>query len=155
MRRFSDRAMPRLRLLLASLVALTQGCAVTPEAARRDPIPLPQGNWELVSATFAEHGRIPGAARATVAFEDGRVSAFSGCNTATGAVAGGDGNLQVKELATTRRACPEPVAWFEFRFFRVLRSSPSYHVDGELLVLTLGGDIARFRRVNGAAPAKP
>ena len=127
-------------------VALAQGCAVAP-APKPDPIPLPQGQWELVSATFAEHGRVPGAARATLAFQNGQLSAFSGCNTATGELSGGDGRFEVKELATTRRACPEPVAWFEFRYFRVLRSSPSYHVDGELLVLTLGNDIARFRRV--------
>ena len=140
----------------ALLVALVHGCTMPPVA--RDPIPLPQGSWELVSATFAERGRVPGAARATVAFENGRLSAFGGCNTATGELGGGDGQFEVKEMAVTRRACPERVAWFESRFFKVLRATPSYHVDGELLVLTLGNDVARFRRVNGAAakpPAKP
>ena len=131
----------------ALLIVLIQGCAVAPQAP--DPIPLPRGTWELVSATFAEHGRIPGAARATLAFENGRLSAFSGCNTATGALGGGDGQLQVKELAVTRRGCPEPLAWFESRFFKMLRSTLSYHVDGEILVLTLGSDRARFRRVTG------
>jgi heat shock protein HslJ len=127
------------------LIVLVQGCAVAPE--KLPPIPLPRGNWELVSATFAEHGRIPGAARATIVFDDGRVSAFSGCNTATGALGGGDGQFEVKEMAVTRRGCPEPLGWFESRFFKMLRSTPSYHVDGEILVLTLGNDRARFRRV--------
>jgi heat shock protein HslJ len=115
--------------------------------ARLPPIPLPDGNWELVTATFAEHGRIPGAARATLAFSNGQLSAFSGCNTATGALAGGDGQLEVKELATTRRACPEPLAWFEFRYFRMLRTAPTYHVDGDVLAIGSGNDRARFRRV--------
>jgi heat shock protein HslJ len=142
--------MPRFRPvavhgLAALAIALVQGCAVAPE--KLPPIPLPQGSWELVSATFAEHGRIPGAARATLAFENGRLSAFSGCNTAAGALGGGDGQFEVKELAVTRRGCPEPLAWFESRFFKMLRSTPSYHVDGEILVLTLGSDRARFRRL--------
>src|SRR5262245_28626903 len=134
--------------IAALLIALVQGCA--PEAVKPDLIPLPRGSWELVSATFAEHGRIPGAARATLAFENGRLSAFSGCNTATGALGGGNGQFEVKELAVTRRGCPEPLAWFESRLFKMLRSTPNYHVDGETLVLQLGNDIARFRRV--AAP---
>jgi heat shock protein HslJ len=144
--------MPRFRPvavhgLAALAVALVQGCA--PEAVKPDPIPLPRGSWELASATFAEHGRIPGAARATLAFENGRLSAFSGCNTATGALGGGDGQFEVKEMAVTRRGCPEPLAWFESRFFKMLRATPSYHVDGEILVLTLGNDRARFRRLPG------
>ena len=130
----------------ALLVVLVQGCAA-PEVAKLPPIPLPEGHWELVSATFAEHGRIPGAARATLAFENGRLSAFSGCNTAAGALGGGNGQFEVKELAVTRRGCPEPLAWFESRFFKMLRSTLSYHVDDEILVLTLGNDRARFRRV--------
>jgi heat shock protein HslJ len=145
MSRLPFRALPGLAALL---IALVQGCAIAPEP-KPDPIPLPRGSWELVSATFAEHGRIPGAARATLAFENGRLSAFSGCNTATGALGGGDGQFELKEMAVTRRGCPEPLAWFESRFFKMLRSTPSYHVDGEILVLTLGNDRARFRRVTG------
>lgn len=133
--------------LAALLIAFIQGCA--PEAVKPDPIPLPHGSWELVSASFAEHGRIPGAARATLAFENGRLAAFSGCNTATGALGGGDGQLKVKEFAVTRRGCPEPLAWFESRFFKMLRSGPSYHVDGDMLAITAGSDRARFRRVTG------
>jgi heat shock protein HslJ len=147
-----DVAMPRFHLLrhiAALLVALLHGCALAPapEVAKPDLIPLPQGSWELVGATFAEHGRVPGAPRATVAFENGRVSAFSGCNTATGAVGGGDGQLEVKELAVTRRSCPEPLAWFESRFFKMLRAGPTYYVDDEVLAIHVGADRARFRRV--------
>jgi len=136
--------------LAALLCALIHGCALVPEEKPAPiPIPLPDGNWELVTATFAETGRVPGAARATLAFKDGRLSAFSGCNTANGAMRGGDGQLQVQELAVTRRGCPEPLAWFESRFFKMLRSGPSYHVDGNVLALIAGNDRARFRRVAG------
>ena len=145
--------MPLLRLrpchgLAALLFALIQGCALAP-APEAVPIPLPVGNWELVTATFAEHGRVPGAPRATLAFRNGQVSAFSGCNTANGTVRGGDGQLEVQELAVTRRGCPEPLAWFESRYFKMLRSGSSYHLDGDMLALSAGSDRARFRRVDG------
>jgi heat shock protein HslJ len=148
-----DDTMPRLSLRLvagiaALLIVLFQGC-VAPEVAKLPPIPLPEGSWELVSATFAEHGRVPGAARATLAFSNGQLSAFSGCNTATGALGGGGGQLEVKDLAITRRTCPEPLAWFEFRYFRMLRTAPNYHVDGDVLAIGAGNDRARFRRVSG------
>lgn len=154
--------MPDIRIrsvlsLAALTCALIQGCVSVPEPeeAKLPPIPLPEGNWELVTATFAETGRVPGAPRATLAFKDGRVSAFSGCNTASGMVSGGDGQLEVQELAATRRGCPEPLAWFEARFFKLLRAGPMYHVDGNLLALIAGADRARFRRVAGgnAQPA--
>ena len=149
-----DDVMVKIRLrsltaLAGLLIALILGCALAPEMMKPDPVPLPKGNWELVSATFAEHGRVPGAPRATLAFENGRVSAFSGCNTATGSVGGGDGQLEVKELAVTRRGCPEPLAWFESRFFKMLRAGPTYYVDGEVLAIHVGGDRARFRRATG------
>src|SRR6185503_14103464 len=50
---------PGYGIAAALLIALIQGCAA-PEVAKLPPIPLPEGHWELVSATFAEHGRIPG-----------------------------------------------------------------------------------------------
>lgn len=135
--------------LAALLWALVQGCATVPEPERPAPIPLPDGNWVLITATFAETGRVPGASRATLAFEDGRISAFSGCNTANGTVGGGDGQLVVHELAATRRGCPEPLAWFEARFFKLLRTGAAYYVDDGILSLVAGNDRARFRRAQG------
>lgn len=141
----------RLRSLhwpAALLCAFIQGCATapTPEAAL-PPIPLPDGSWEIVTATFAQTGRVPGAPRATLAFKDGRISAHSGCNTANAAVRGVDGRLEVKQLAATRRACPEPLGWFESRFFGLLKAGPLYHVEGDVLMLVAGDNNARFRRV--------
>lgn len=136
--------------LAAPLFALIQGCATTlaPEAAL-PPIPLPDGSWEIVAASFAQTGRVPGAPRATLAFQDGRISADSGCNSASAPVRGVDGRLQVEKLAATRRACPEPLGWFESRFFGLLKAGPLYRVDGDTLVLVAGDNNARFRRVAG------
>jgi len=134
--------------------AIVQGCATAPQLAL--PVlppppefvfePLPDGEWELVTASFAEAGRIPGARRATLTFRDGRISAFSGCNTASGAVQRHHGLLEVPEFAATRRGCPEPLARFEERYFGFLKARPSYHVEGNTLALNADNERARFQR---------
>jgi len=140
--------------LAALAFAIVQGCATAPQLAL--PVlppppefvfePLPDGEWELVTASFAEGGRIPGARRATLTFRDGRISAFSGCNTASGAVQRRHGLLEVPEFAATRRGCPEPLEWFEARYFGFLKARPSYHVEGGSLTLVVDNERARFRR---------
>jgi len=134
--------------------AIVQGCATAPQLAL--PVlppppefvfePLPDGEWELVTASFAEAGRIPGARRATLTFRDGRISAFSGCNTASGAAQRHHGLLEVPELAATRRGCSEPLARFEERYFGFLKARPSYHVEGNTLALNADNERARFQR---------
>jgi len=140
--------------LAALAFAIVQGCATAPQLAL--PVlppppefvfePLPDGEWELVTASFAEAGRIPGARRATLTFRDGRISAFSGCNTASGAAQRHHGLLEVPELAATRRGCPEPLARFEERYFGFLKARPSYHVEGNTLALNADNERARFQR---------
>ncbi|HET7597010.1 MAG TPA: META domain-containing protein [Burkholderiales bacterium] len=142
-------APPRIAGALAILLA---GCTVPPpeEAAREAPVvkvPVSgaDGRWELVTSSFIGTGRIPGVPRATLAFEDGRVAVFSGCNRASGPAFHVEGRLEVAPLNATRRACPEPLATFEARFFKLLQSRPVYHLEGETLLLLDGGQSARFR----------
>jgi heat shock protein HslJ len=108
--------------------------------------PVPDGNWELVTSTFIGAGRIPGVARATLAFKDGRMSAFSGCNSATAPARLVDDWLEVQAMATTRRACPEPLGTFENRFFKLLAARPVFLVEGDVLTLVSGSQNARLRR---------
>jgi len=143
---------PHILWLAALLCALIQGCvtAPPPEIAppAREPVvaAVPDGNWELVTSTFIGAGRIPGVARATLAFTDGRMSAFSGCNRANAAARLVDDWLEVEALATTRRACPEPLGSFENRFFKLLGARPVFLVDGDTLTLVAGSQNARLRR---------
>ena len=92
---------------VALFCALVQGCVTAPPepAPAREPVvaAVPDGNWELVTSTFIGAGRIPGVARATLAFKDGRMSAFSGCNNASAAARLVDDWLEVGAMATTRR----------------------------------------------------
>lgn len=118
------------------------------------PIPLPEGRWELTTSSFIEGGRIPGIPRATLQLHDGRISAFSGCNTGTGSAVSDDGRMRVAALATTRRACPEPVGAFESRYFRLIRGQPYFRIEDGVLILATDGDSARFRRAAGPSPKK-
>jgi hypothetical protein len=95
----------------ALLCALIQGCVTAPPPEPSPPPPrepvvtsVPDGSWELVTSTFIGAGRIPGVARATLGFKDGRMSAFSGCNNASAPARLVDDWLEVQAMATTRRA---------------------------------------------------
>jgi len=134
---------------------LVQGCvAPPPEPAppAREPVvsAVPDGNWELVTSTFIGAGRIPGVPRATLAFKDGRLSAFSGCNRASASARLVDDWLEVGAMAATRRACPEPLGSFESRFFKLLEGRPVFRVDGETLTLVAGNQNARLRRAGAS-----
>jgi heat shock protein HslJ len=133
----------------ALFCALIQGCVTPPPGTPpREPVvsAVPDGDWELVNSTFIGTGRIPGVPRATLAFKDGRMSAFSGCNRASAAARLLDDWLEVEAMATTRRGCPEPLGSFETRFFKLLGARPVFLVDGDTLTLVAGSQNARLRR---------
>jgi heat shock protein HslJ len=136
------------RICAAFTVLVIASCATVDK-----PIPLPTGHWEMTSSSFIDIGRMPGLPRATLKFDDGRVSAFGGCNTANAEVRSVDGRMQVGMLATTRRACPEPAGAFESRLFKLLRDQPYFRIDDGLLILAAGEHSARFRRVGEKSPA--
>jgi len=146
-----------VRWFVALFCALIQGCVTAPPPAREPVVaPVPDGVWELVTSTFIGAGRIPGVARATLAFKEGRMSAFSGCNRANAEARLVDDWLEVQAMATTRRGCPEPLGSFEGRFFKLLGARPVFLVDGDTLTLVAGNQNARLRRAgaNGGQGAR-
>jgi heat shock protein HslJ len=156
-----DRGCVRLLPLVA--LAVLGSCAPPPPppevelppttlSAPRSLQTIADGHWELIASTFFAGGRLPGARRPTLEFKGGRLAAFSGCNHATGNAIEADGRMAVGLLAVTRIACPEPLASFEQRFFRLIESEPLLRMEGELLVLVDGDDNARFQR-SGLAPS--
>jgi len=163
---YRDRRSFRNCLLALAALALAamQGCTTAPapvEAPREAvpvpapaPVSVPDGGWELVTSSFVGAGRIPGVPRATLAFTDGRVSAFGGCNTANAAARNTAGRLEVLALTNTRRSCPEPLGVFETRFFNLLQAQPVFRIDSDTLTLAAGDHSARFRRVAGRPAAK-
>lgn len=140
----------RLKLLCVAVTIFGASCAVVDK-----PIPLPEGQWEMTTSSFIDIGRMPGLARATLLLRDGRISAFSGCNTGTGAVSSVDGRMVATPLAVTRRACMEPVGSFEGRYFKLLQGKPYFRIEGDALILSAGDDSARFRRSVEKPAEKP
>ncbi len=138
------------RFLSCAAVIALASCA-TMDA----PIPLPEGRWEMMTSSFIDNGRMPGIPRATLQISGGRVSAYSGCNTGSGAVRPVDGKMVIDAMATTRRACLEPVGGFEGRYFKLLQGQPYFRIEGGALILATGDDSVRFRRIAEKAPDKP
>jgi len=116
------------------------------------PVPLPEGRWEMTTSSFMDIGRMPGLPRATLQIRSGRVSAYSGCNTAQADVRAADGKMEIGPLAATRRACPEPIGTFEVRWFKLLRDHPYFRTENGMLILAAGEHSARFRRVVDKPP---
>ena len=154
-----------VRCMVIAAVAGLGACAAPPPSpeelpptaadAPRPAQPTADGRWELIGSSFITGGRLPGARRPTLEFKDGRLAAFSGCNRATGNAVEADGRMAVGRLATTRMACPEPLASFEQRFFRLIESEPVLSIDGEELLLVAGDENARFQRAEMAPGARP
>jgi heat shock protein HslJ len=155
-----------MRLALMTAAAVLAGCAA-PEPPPTVELPpttvdaprtlqtIGDGRWELIGSSFYAGGRLPGARRPTLEFKAGRLAAFSGCNRATGNAIEADGRMAVGRLATTRMACPEPLASFEQRFFRLIESEPLLRMEGPVLVLIAGDESARFQRSESAPGARP
>lgn len=140
----------RLKLLCTGVAIISASCAIYDP-----PIPLPTGQWEMTTSSFVDIGRMPGVPRATLQIRDGRISAFSGCNTGNGAVSSIDGKMVVAAMATTRRACLEPLGGFEGRYFKLLQAQPYFRTENGELILAAGDDSARFRRVVEKSVDKP
>jgi len=128
-------------------ILLLASCATVDQ-----PVPLPEGRWEMSTSSFMDIGRMPGLPRATLQIRNGRVSAYSGCNTAQADVRAADGKMEIGPLAATRRACPEPIGTFEARWFKLLRDHPYFRTENDMLILAAGEHSARFRRIADKPP---
>ena len=69
-------------------------------------------------------------AHVTVSFQaDGKVSGSTGCNRFIGSYAVGGHALQIKPLATTRRACVPAIESQQTRFLDVMKDVSSWDTD--------------------------
>jgi putative lipoprotein len=68
-----------------------------------------------------------------ITFQDGTFSGNAGCNTFHGTYTSGDGTVRIGPLATTRRACSEPLMTQESEFLAALASAVTWSIDGNVL----------------------
>lgn len=93
---------------------------------------------------------------ADMAGASGQVTGFAGCNRIFGSFRAEEGGtLRVSGIASTRRACRGPATDFERRFIAAFKSADGYRVEGDTLIIDVGGGTMTFGlggRVRAAEP---
>jgi len=103
---------------------------------RREPPPQLSGvNWKVTSFNNNRQAvvGVSGESSLTLSFKDGLVSGSAGCNNFHGKYATEGSKLQLGPLATTRRACDEPLMTQEREFLAALASAVTWSIDGNVL----------------------
>jgi heat shock protein HslJ len=103
---------------------------------RREPPPQLAGvNWKVTSFNNNRHAVVGvlGQSNITISFKDGKVAGSAGCNNFHGAYATEGSKLKIGPLATTRRACEEPLMTQEREFLAALASAVTWSIDGNVL----------------------
>lgn len=93
--------------------------------------------WRLDTLISGEAASsVPEGVTASLLVEGDRASVNLGCNRGMGqALVDGDA-LTIRQLATTKMACPEPAAGVEAAFSTLLAGPVTWVIDGERLTLT-------------------
>ena len=103
---------------------------------RREPPPQLAGvRWKVTSFNNGRQAVVGvlGQSNITMSFEDGKVAGSAGCNNFHGTYATKGSTLQLGPLATTRRACEEPLMTQEREFLAALASAVTWRIDGNVL----------------------
>ncbi|MEU1204310.1 META domain-containing protein [Nocardia sp. NPDC005825] len=143
---------PRVSILLALTALAAAGCSS--DGGGNDIAPASPAGRTFVS-TAVSGTPIPGGGPLTLTFTEGRVSASSGCNTATGSVDLQGNTLQVGELSSTLMACPGELAGADEWQNSLLRSQPTWTLSGDTLTVKGSGSTVTMLDRKVAHPDKP
>jgi heat shock protein HslJ len=103
---------------------------------QREPPPQLAGvKWKVTSFNNNRHAVVGvlGESNLTLSFEDGQVSGSAGCNSFHGKYSTEGSQLTLGPLATTRRACEEPLMNQEREFLAALASAVTWSIEGNVL----------------------
>lgn len=123
----------RVGITLAIAAGLLAGCS-REDKTEHHPAATPMGHTFV--SIGVEGQQIPGGGPMTLTFAEGKVTASSGCNTATGTVDLAEGILHVDSLASTLMACPDERSQADSWQENVLTSLPKWRLDDATLTLT-------------------
>ncbi|MGM7643616.1 META domain-containing protein [Nocardia sp. JW2] len=127
-----------LRLAALCVLAVAAGACSSGDSGDAPPKPTPMGHTYL--STRVEGGAIPGGGPMTLTFDNGRITANSGCNTSSGTVDLSDNVLRTSRLAGTLMGCPGERGQADAWQNSFLEASPTWRLDGDDLTLT-GKDV--------------
>ena len=115
-----------------TIIHLTDSKELTPDAS------LTGTDWQLESILDGGAvSSVPGGAKATLRFgEDGQLSAFLGCNSASGPYTAKADVLSIGPLASTLMACSPPAADIESAMGGLLGGDVTYSINGDALLLS-------------------
>jgi heat shock protein HslJ len=103
---------------------------------QKEPTPQLAGvKWKVTSFNNGRHAVVGvlGEPDITMSFKDGQVAGNAGCNQFHGKYSTEGNKLQLGPLATTRRACEEPLMTQEREFLAALASAVTWSIDGNVL----------------------
>ena len=103
---------------------------------RREPPPQLAGSeWKVTSFNNGRQAVVGviGESSITISFADGKVSGSAGCNGFHGTYSASGSSIQFGPLATTRRACEEPLMTQERKFLDALATTVKWSVEGNVL----------------------
>ena len=114
----------------------------------------PVGSWEATAFLSGDAVVTPIAGTELTATygEDDALTGSAGCNRFTGSYSTDGGTIEIGELATTRKLCPEPAGVMEQEtaYLAALQSAASFRVNGSALLLLSpdGTNVASFIRAS-------
>lgn len=131
-----SRPLFRIALISASAVLVIAACG---GSGSQDLSGAPEADfYELVSVSEDGQERaLVGSAPVTLTFIDEGISVQPGCNTLIASATIADGRLQVDgEIASTKKACEEPLMAQDAFFAQFLSSSPLISFEGSTMMTT-------------------
>ena len=115
-------------VLLSAVLASGCGSGISLD----EPIEGPVWQLEQLGSELIEPGRDP-RGKAQVQFDrnSGRVSGSGGCNRVSGTYERSGSTLRMRQLGSTRMACPNEASTInETQFFAALQATASYRLQG-------------------------
>lgn len=129
------------------------GITTLPTIAQSQPAqnsapPTLEGRWRLVDGERPTPPVSSQTPPITAEFSGGRLSGFGGCNQYTTSYQTSGEQLKVGTIASTRKACQEPLMQQEFRYLAALEGAQNYKVNQQGLQITYqtteGTGVLRF-----------
>ena len=119
---------------MMAIALLAAACGNGESASGSDGADVEATTWTLVDVAGAP---VPDGVEVTLDYDGERISGTGGCNQYSGGATFEDGTVTVEtEIMSTLKACEDPAADLERRYFEALPRVAGFAVDDDTLRLT-------------------